>query len=510
MKKITRLLAAFLFISFNSLAQQIDVPLAGNADNVSTIPIGPQGVVLLAQVSKGTYTLTRFDTSFQRLWGVEGTLTEGLQFVNYSFDGHSLYLLFSRDRSSVYEVVKVLLEPGFLEKYQIQSADRMEISAFQAYNDGVYLAGVVRDQPILSYTNLQTRQNRLLNASFAGAAEVQALEVDTLSRRVNATYSVRRGRDYSLVVKSFDADGRQITEIVVTPDADYALLDGRLTSLSDSTQVMIGSYGYKNLQSTSKGRQAQGLYICRVTPQQVLPLQYYSFTDFRNYFGYLSPRDQEKRQEQVQRRKEKGSDLKLNSNVLVHDIMEQNGQLVMVAESFVPTFRSNSNYGYGGFGTPFGMSGLSPWGYGLYSMNPFWFGNRSFYGNNQQQFDGYQYSHAIVAGFDKAGRLLWDDSFPLDKTKTMSLNEKVKASQTPEGIRLLFSDQGRVRALAVQPAGLSEAQGSESILTQRPADRNRRAGSENMQYWYDNHFLAWHVQRSGGRAATISLKKIPF
>ena len=322
---------------------------------------------------------------------------------------------------------------------------------------------------------------------------------------------VRRGRDYSLVVKSFDPEGRQLTEIVVTPDADYALLDGRLTSLSDSTQAMIGSYGYKNLQSTNKGRQAQGLYICRITPQQVLPLQYYSFTDFKNYFGYLSPRDQEKRQEQVQRRKEKGSDLRLTSNVVVHDIMEQNGQLVMVAESFVPTFRSAGNYG--GFGSPFGY-GLNPmWGYGMYSMNPFWFGNRGLYGGNQQQFDGYQYSHAIVAGFDRQGRLLWDDSFPLDKTKTMNLGEKVKASQTPEGIRLLYSDRGQIRTMAVQSGGLTEPQANENVLTQRPSERGRRS-TDNVQYWYDNNFLAWNVQRSGGigggRAATLSLKKIPF
>ena len=51
------------------------------------------------------------------------------------------------------------------------------------------------------------------------------------------------------------------------------------------------------------------------------------------------------------------------------------------------------------------------------------------------------------------------------------------------------------------------------MLTQRPSERGRRS-TDNVQYWYDNNFLAWNVQRSGGigggRAATLSLKKIPF
>lgn len=510
-------LAWGLSLSLSAQQRRLEIPIPSTSASIFTIPVGREGVMLLTQTGKNSYHIDRFDTNMDRSWSVDGTITEGLEYVTYSYDGRNVYLLFSRSKSNVYEVIKVYVGPGFTEKFEIHSVDKMEISQFKAFNDGIYIAGVVREQPILSYTNLQTRQNRLLNATFKGQAEVQAIDVDSVTNRVNVTYCVRKSRDYSIVVKSFDDVGKQLSEIVVTPDEDYALLDGRLSVLNDGTQLMIGTYGYRNMQSPTKGRIVQGLYICKVTENEVLPLKYYSFTDFKNFYSYLSPRDLERRERQIARKKEKGSDYKVNTQLLLHDVIQKDGQLIIVAEAFQATFRNQSNpWGYGGGPWGYGPGGgfYPGWGWGMYSLNPWYFGNRGLYNNGSQVFDGWQYTHAVVAGINQQGAIVWDNSFEIDQTKSMSLREKVKVNLQNDQLTMVYSDKGRLMSKSIKGDMVLENGTAQAIATGSAGDKIRRQGTDNLDYWYDNYFLAWGFQRitndADGRRTVFYLNKVAY
>lgn len=505
-------------------AKRLEIPVPANADNFFTIPVRENGVLLLTQTGRNSFNLLRFDTNLERVWQIEGTITDNLDYVNYSYDGKDVYLLFSKFRSNRYQVIKVFVGPGFSEKFDIYSVDKLEISEFKAHRDGVYIAGVVREQPVLLYTNLQTRQSKVLPSAMKGAAEIQSVDIDSVNHRVNVTYSVKKGKSYYLVVKSFDEDGRQDAQVILEPEDQFALLNGKLSPLTDTTQLMIGTYGYKSMQSTQRGPVSQGLYMSQITPEEVLPTRYYSFTDFKNFFSFLSPREQEKKERQIARQKERGGDLKLNYQLLVHDLIPNGDQYILVAEAFNPTFRYQNNYPYGGFGSPFGFGSpwggmYSPygWGWGLWSMNPWYGGSRGFFGNNQQVFDGWQYTHAVVAGFDKRGNLLWDNSFEIDNVKTMKLKEKVRTSLRDGQVTLFYSNNGVIRSKAVKGnLVLDNGPAHEKVITTaREGDKVRRNTNEDLEYWYDNYFLAWGYQRiqneaEGGRRNVFYLNKIQF
>lgn len=498
-------------------SKRVEIPVPTNGENLFTIPVRSDGVLLLVQTSKTTYRLSRLDTNLERVWSIDGTISPDLDYATYSYDGKDVYLLFNKYRSTLYQVVKVYVGPGFTEKFDIYSVDKLEVTQFKAHRDAVYIAGVTREQPVLLYTNLQNRTSKMLPSAVKGSSDIQAIEIDTLTGRVHVSYSVKKGKNYSLVVKSFDQDGRQESQIIVEPEEDYALLNGKISTVSDSSQLMVGTYGFRNMQSATRGTVSQGLYISRVTEDEVLPTRYYSFTDFRNFFKFLSPKDQEKKERQIQRKKEQGGDLKLNYHLLVHDLIQQNGQLIMVAEAFQPTFRyQNSPWG---FGSPFGFgNGLwNPygWGWGLWSLNPWYFGNRGMWGgNSQQQFDGWQYTHAVVAGFDSKGNLLWDNSFEIDNVKSMTLKEKVKVSVQNGQVTLFYSDKGNIRSKVVQGNRVVENTAEQLLLARQSGDKLRRSTSDDLEYWFDNYFLAWGYQRiqneAEGRRNVFYLNKIAF
>jgi hypothetical protein len=101
-----------------------------------------------------------------------------------------MYLLFSRYRSNVFEVIKVNLGPGFVEKFQIMSVDRLEVSDFQALNSSVFIGGLVNSQPIILYTDLAARKTKVLPSALKNQAELQSMELDTVNHFVNVTYAV--------------------------------------------------------------------------------------------------------------------------------------------------------------------------------------------------------------------------------------------------------------------------------------------------------------------------------
>lgn len=523
-------LLVLLIITFQKIQAQsvkrIEIPLPSGNSQLFTIPINEQGVLVLTQLSKTNFTLNRFDTNLDQVWAINGTIDGNLDYVKHCFDGKNLYLLFSRYRSNVYEVIKVNIGPGFIEKYQIMSVDRMEVSDFQAINSSIFIAGMVNNQPVILFTNLVERKTKVLPTALKSQAEIQSMELDTSTAIVNVTYAVgTRGKNYQLVVKSFDEDGKQISQVVMNPENEYAMMNGKLNLVSDSTEVMFGTYGHKNSIGSSRGPTSQGIYFSKLLDNEITDLKFHSFTEFKNFFNFMGERQKEKQEKKIQDKKEKGSDLRLDYRLLVHDIIKQDDKYIMVAEAFYADYRYNnySPFGaYNGFGSPY-SSFYNPyrWGYGYYGLyspfssyySPWGWGNR-YYGN-QQTFDGWIYTHAIVAAFDEKGNLLWDNSIEMKDVKEQKLSEKVKASVKGDEITLSYSNKGQIFTKIIKADKVLEDTQGAKVATQLEGDKVKQTTSDAIDYWYKNYFIASGYQRitndnEGGRRNVFYMNKISF
>lgn len=506
--------------------KRVEIPLPSSNSELFTIPINDQGVLVLTQISKTNFTLTRFDTNLEQIWSINGTIDGNLDYVKHCYDGKNLYLLFSRYRSNVYEVIKVNIGPGFIEKYQIMSVDRMEVSDFQAINASIFIAGMVNNQPVILFTNLIERKTKVLPSALKSQAEIQSMELDTSTAIVNVTYAVgTRGKNYQLVVKSFNEDGKQISQVVMNPENEFAMMNGKLNLVSDSTEVMFGTYGHKNSIGSSRGPTSQGIYFSKLLDNEITDLKFHSFTEFKNFFNFMGERQKEKQEKKIQDKKEKGGDLRLDYRLLVHDIIKQDDKYIMVAEAFYADYRYNNYSPFGafnGFGSPY-SSFYNPyrWGYGYYGLyspfssyySPWGWGNR-YYGN-QQTFDGWIYTHAIVAAFDERGNLLWDNSIEMKDVKEQKLSEKVKASVKGDEITLSYSNKGQIFTKIIKADKVLEDTQSAKVATQLEGDKVKQTTSDAIDYWYKNYFIASGYQRitndnEGGRRNVFYMNKISF
>lgn len=530
----------FLIIVFQIVAMQIgysqinnkrvEFPIQGTDLESFNIPIGDQGVIVLSQLNKQSFNIRKFSTDLDQIWSRNTNLESNLDYVTFSFDGTVLSLLFSRFRSNSYVIFRVLVNSGEITKYQIYSVDRIEISNFKALNYSLFIGGMVNNQPIILFTNLKERKTRILPAVVKGQAEIQSMDLDTVQQQINVTYSVGgKAKDYQLIIKSFDEDGNQIGQVYMNPSEEFAMMNGKLNQINDSLQVIVGTYGHKNSIGSSRGPSSQGLYFNSFIDGNIIKSTYYSFTKFTDFFNFLTPKQKERQEKKIKDKEVKGEDLRLDYRLLMHDIIKNGENYIIIAEAFYPDYKYN-NYspfggsmmmgGLGGFYSPYwNMMNPYRWGYGNYGMyspfssyySPWGYRGYNSYGS-QQQFDGWIYTHAVIAELDKDGKLLWDHCIDLNDSRESKLIQKIKASVVSNTVYLSYHQNDQIITKSISNNGKDEALRVQEIIPEDKLDKVRKTVKSDINYWYGPYFIADGYQtitnQDEGRRNVFFLNKI--
>jgi len=500
--------------------KRVELPMVGSSEAYHTISLGAKGVILISQIAKNAFNVQKLNANLDRDWSLNGTIEDNLDFIKSSYDGQSVYLLFTRSRTDFYQVVKIGLA-GYMETFYLSSVDKFQITDFQTLGYSVFMAGTVRDEPMLLYTNLASKQSKVLAGVTQANTVIQSVDVDTMRHVVNVCYAARKGKEIKLISRTFDEYGQAIGQVTISPEPDYSLLNGRLFMLNDSTQLMIGTYGFRNMQGNNNSA-SQGLFLSKIVYDEVEFTQYHSFTDFKNFFNFMSEREQERMQRKIERKKENGDDVKLNYRLLVHEIIEQNGKYLISGEIFYPEYKNN-NLGPYGTSSWWGSPMMSSWNYGGLGMyptmgllNPYywdpWLGARRM--NNGQIFNGFVYTHAIVAGFSAKGDLLWDNSLAFENVRSMELKEKMRVKPNEDQtVSMFYSNRGAIKAKVFDRDKVLEDLRPIPIMTADLGDKVRQTSTDEVVYWYDNYYLAFGYQRiigDDGRRNVFYLNKISF
>ncbi|MDJ1472813.1 hypothetical protein QNI19_36775 [Cytophagaceae bacterium DM2B3-1] len=517
-------------VSYAQSGRRVEIQARTKAENMHIVPVESEGVVLFSEADRGKYVFTRYNTDLQQDWSVDCLVNPSLDLTRYVYRNKALYLLFSRYKTPIYQVVKLNVRAGFAAKYEFSSIDRLDIIDFDAIDNNIFMAGKTRNEPVLVRINLLERQTKVLPTAFRARTDLQSIEADSVHGVINAVFVTTKGKDKNVFIKTYSPEGNVLHNVTLTADKEirYDLLGGKVSNLDSTNQLVIGTFGtqgpvYSRTSTynywgmgqgsvfTGTADYSQGLYITKLQEGQEKFTRYYSFTDFKNFFKFMSGRQQEKMAARIEKQKKKGKDLKLQYRLLVHDIIQRNNQYIMIAEAYYPEYRnSNSGFGspmVGGFGMGgFGIGFGSPWSYGPYS------GYRSY-----PVFDGYVYTHAVIAGFDLQGNLLWDNSFEINDVKTFVLKEKVKVNfDSNDQVTLAYNQGGKLRTKVIRGTEVVEGKESVQLSTEYTGDKIKRSLTDDIEYWYGNHFLAWGYQRirndenaqARGRREVFYLEKV--
>jgi len=429
------LLILFILIGHASLAQleqpgRLEIIMGDNDENFNVQSAGEKGIVLYRTVKNQEtrtdykYQVILVDTAMHVAWEENYFISLRYVQIGYEYADNYLYLLFQRNTESLKSdlfVFRVNLYTRLSETFLIERDFYMELQEFEVLGNTLIFGGYSNNMPTVICYEFGKTQPKVLPGFYNERSQIQHLETndDLKIFNVLTTFRTRDGRK-SLSYNSYTEQGELIRNINLQPTEEWSLLFGRAVTIDRDVSLIVGTFTRK-LSDLSRG-----IFLARISPEGDQVINYYNYADLKNFFSYMKAKREKKIKERIERRKVKGKKNKFNYRLMVHDVVEWQGKFIMVGEAFYPKYSQSSSY----YNIPYGTT---------------------YYGNNYgASFEGYKYTHAVVFGFDRRGRLLWDNSFQIDDVVSYTLDQYVHVSLSEKQMALIYMFDNEIRTKIIE------------------------------------------------------------
>ena len=462
-------LVIIMLFPLANFAQEIDtnrieIRTRLNDEQPLVIPAGKSGLVVLQKdrdASEGIINLIHYDTAFKKQWEQPLAYYKRLKMVSCKTFGNKVYALFNNAGEEILEVLVADLIDKQVVAYQFPYFERFEIKDFCIRKGDLYVAGLLRKLPAAARINFK----ETTIASLPMAVDGKNIEIGEIfvakNGKVSVTISFEQRKNKEVLIKEFSEDNTS-DDLLISPSEEYDLINGKVTQLGAKSKIVIGTYGYRNNEST------QGFYIGGFYNNQEVYKKYHSFNDLANFYTFKSEREQEKIEERIERKKSQGKEYRSKYRLLTHEVVPAGNNYLMLGEAYYPTYRQERVRRYT---------------------------SRGYYYENQIVFDGYKYTHAVVVCFDKKGDIVWDHGFKINDVKSMELKEHVRVSSLDETVKCIYNLEGNMNVISIKNGEIVSTKSDIELPSKYEEDKVKFSDLGQSEFWYGNHYLAWGYQR---------------
>lgn len=426
------------------------------------------------------------DTTMKAKWRGYIPLARGFTLIASKASGSTVYFLYKFGNAVVSDLIilSVRVLDGNYTIMPIQNFIPFNFFEFEVTSKAIIIGGYFNYRPLVMYVDLATQKAKILPGLFNEAGELTQIKAAGDGSFDVVLMAKNADRVKCLWIRNYDAEGGLLKTTIVAPDRKKNFIFGRSVKTADSSTVVVGVYG----RFTDYSR---GIFLSEIDAAGGYQTKYYNFGDLKNFFSYMRAKREQRVKNRIERRKVKGKKIKFNYRILVQELVPYNNQVIMLGEAFYPhyTYRSRN----------FGNSPLAT--YYSYTSS-----------RGDLVFDGFQYTHAVVIGFDEHGNLKWDNSFEIGDIKSMQLNQTVRIGVADDKIVLLYPFENTVRSKIISNNKVIEGKASNDMKTNIATDvvKNKETEMSKLDYWYHHHFFAFGVQTIRSTVDRTASRKVFF
>ncbi|GAB3693646.1 hypothetical protein GCM10027592_13700 [Spirosoma flavus] len=447
---------------------RIEIPSdPDEAESFDVTPLSEQGVLVSIRTggfldnTPPKFNFQKYDINLKRIWNT--TFEQNIAFkpvMTYN-TGQFVYHLFREDDSDRFQFLRLHLEDGTFETTEGRLIDQFDVQQFKVMGSQAYVGGYRHGRPVVMAFSFFDHSAKVLPGMYVNRMEISSLEVDESRQEVNVlVHSLRRNCKFSLRTYDYESKLLRTTDF---DGAQNSLISGKLLPINEQESLLVGNY------STNCTPYSQGIYVTKLrqgetTSDLISSIQYIEFSQLENFFNFLKPQRQQKLLAKAQKKKEEGKDYKFHYRLLVHDLQPTPNGLILVAEVYYPQYRG-STLAYGG------------------------------YLRNADRYEGFRYTHAFICEFDKQGKLLWDNCFPIKELVSTELTEMVQVSQQGDRVVLAYPNDGEITTEVIQQNKILKETEKFKLQTNAEEDKVTFSAQDNLMAWYGQHFLACGFQK---------------
>lgn len=471
MKYIKSILLLFLAITgtFGQVDQlaRYEISLGDKVENdpYQVTSLAEDGVLIyrrvFAQGEEDLLELIKIDTTLKENWRGYISTEKILRISHIKSKDNFVFILLKAGYtvSGDFKLIAVNIHDGIYVVYTIKNLIPFNPTDFVVTNTGVMIGGYFNYRPLVLFYSFTTQRAKILPGLYNERGELNQIKTydnGTVDIIISADNFERKK---CLWIRNYNEEGDLVKTTVLEPEINKNLIFGRSVKRQNDEQVVAGVYGSKNAEYS------RGIFVAEINPVGEYSINYYNFGDLQNFFSYMKAKREIRVKERIERRKVKGKKIRFNYRFLVHEVVPYGDQYVMLGEAFYPRYTYLTGRGYGIL-------------------------------RDERIFEGYQYTHAVVIGFDAQGKLKWDNSFEINDVKTMELQQFVKISPTDSRIVLLYIYDNLIRSKIIKGNQVLEGKTEDVIKSsyKKVIFKEKDIESSKLDYWYAEHFFASGIQ----------------
>lgn len=508
----------FLLLPFLSISQdkplRVEIEAKYNSDSYVIIPFGENGVILFFQSTESIdktnhkWYFTLYDTDFKEVWTKEQAVNKGFRFMFFDYSDQFLYLYLENKYSSGskgnFQILKIDVVNSSISTFNSEISKKSTITGFKVINDVAMLSGYTlpskgktisqtvlsftlvplitgmnlkRYQPLIYLYDMASKTGKIVENEYPAQAYVDGLTKDTLQSSYLLSIKNFIPRKTNIMhIDEYNISGEKLSTISLTTNNEKRKLNtAKVASLNQNEKVIIGTYN-----NNTKGNSANpafsgfsegsnGIYVANTNNNIQQNITFYNFSKFKSFYSYLTARRTFKMIKKATKLEAKGKEILYDYKLLVHDIIERDSSYIMIAEAYYPEYHQVHRTTFDIYGRPTTTT--------------------------EMVFDGYRYTNAIIACFNKKGEILWENSFDMFNILTFNLHERIKVLIDGEDIVLAYNYAGDIASKVIQGNDVIESKEYTKIETSYNNDKVINDYDSDMEYWYGNYFISYGYQR---------------
>ena len=508
----------FLLLPFLSISQdkplRVEIEAKYNSDSYVIIPFGENGVILFFPSNENIdktnqkWYFTLYDTDFKEVWTKEQAVNKGFRFMFFDYSNQFLYLYLENKYSSGskenFQILKIDVVNSSISTFNSEISRKSTITGFKVINDVAMLSGhtlpakgktigqtalsftliplitginIKRYQPLIYLYNMSLQTGKIVENEYPSQAYVDGLTKDTLQSSYLLSIKNFIPRKTNIMhVDEYNTSGEKLSTINLTTNNEkWKINKAKERAEKKNEKIIIGTYN-----SNTKGNRANpafsgfsegsnGIYVANTKDNVQQNITFYNFSKFKSFYSYLTARRTFKMIKKATKLEAKGKEILYDYKLLVHDIIERDSSYIMIAEAYYPEYHQVHRTTFDIYGRPTTTT--------------------------EMVFDGYRYTNAIIACFNKKGDLLWENSFDMFNILTFNLHERIKVLIDGDDIVLAYNYDGDIASKVIRGNEVIEGKEYTKIETSYHNDKVLTDYDSDMEYWYGNYFISYGYQR---------------
>ena len=242
---------------------------------------------LIVQEEEGTSTeysliLRHLNTDLELQWEESVGIYEPVSVHAFRHSENVAYILLHNKYDFNYQLIRADVSTGEVQKFNSFKIQDFVLGFFEVIQDRFIFGGSYLGKPSVLIHDHETNEFNIIPDVYPKGTVLAEIKVNDDGVTFNVLASeLDRKLDRTISVHTYDYEGNSIRDYTLGVKPGYRLINGRISSIHDISQTIVGQYTLGNKEEVA------GVYVNHINRSGLQTMVYHNFDSLPNFLKQM-------------------------------------------------------------------------------------------------------------------------------------------------------------------------------------------------------------------------------